>query len=136
MRRSRPWLVALLLALLPGLLLAEGEHLRFCLHALVGVDDGCATAGSDTPGCCGEAREGPSVTCQQPCDGCCVEIAGQARERSAPAPSASWTTGALLCLPPRHETAPVLVAPLAQRAPYAFSGAPAPPQAPQTPLRI
>jgi hypothetical protein len=97
-------LFALLLALLPGLLLTGSEHLRVCLHGLIGLADACETpAGQDgLPDCCGDLPEGPIVSSQQSCEGCCVELAAQATDPSAPAPSVP-SHAAPFDLPPAGE---------------------------------
>ena len=130
--------IALILALLPGLLLAEGERLRVCLHSLVGLEEACSGMQQASSSCCSpedsaELTLRSDAACE---DGCCVELTGQAKERTAPAPRSGSSALATFALPPRLELAAVSLAPA--RAPSARAWiAPAshPGRAP-TPLRI
>lgn len=130
-------LVALLIALLPGLLLTGSEHLRLCLHGLIGLADACETADAQesVPDCCGNVPEGPTVSDEQPCEGCCVELAAQETDAAAPAPSSTGQVTPLDLPPaPAHigSRPPRVVAHRVERRPAEAgraSGAP-------TPLRI
>lgn len=129
--------IVLILALLPGLLLAEGERLRVCLHALMGQEAACPGMQEASSSCCSDSDSGePTLRDDGPCEGCCVELAGQARERAAPAPRSVSTALAVFALPPRLDLAALSLAVV--HAPWARTWvAPAsPPGRAPTPLRI
>ena len=128
--------IVLILALLPGLLLAEGERLRVCLHALVGLADGCQVQADALPSCCAVAdAAGPVLKDARPCEGCCVELAAQATPQTAPAPRSSVDSHVVLALPPHIG---ITLVPLAAPAPCArvWRAPTSPPGRAPTPLRI
>jgi|SRR5688572_4990339 len=130
--------IVLILALLPGLLLAEGERLRVCLHHLTGQADICVKQTQATSGCCAaQDFEGPVWAGEpSPCDGCCVELAGQATERTGPAPRAGSSSALVFALPPRVEVAALILAPACAPSARAWLAPSQPPGRAPTPLRI
>ena len=129
--------IVLILALLPGLLLAEGERLRVCLHALVGLADGCQVQADALPSCCTVADStGPVLKDATPCEGCCVELAAKGTEHAAPAPRSGVESNVILALPPQIGIAALL--PIAAHAPAAraWLAPTSPPGRAPTPLRI
>jgi len=129
--------LVLLLALLPGLLLSEGERLRVCLHALIGAGELCSEMAAAGSGCCGAVTtQGPTLQSQGACEGCCVQLAGQATERTAPAPSSGSAHATTLALPPRTEISVLASAPRPEPARRSPPATTSPPGRAPTPLRI
>jgi hypothetical protein len=129
--------IALILALLPGLLLAEGERLRICLHALVGQAEACHAMAEAPSSCCAAPDSGePVLKDATPCEGCCVELAPQGTEHVAPAPRSGVESNLLPALP--AEIGIAVLAPVAAPAPAArvWRAPTSPPGRAPTPLRI
>ena len=85
--RTRSGVLLLLLALLPGLGLAQGASLRVCLAALVGGGD-CCTPAEDAASCCSRDPAAPGERARassESCSLCCVELSDEgAVARTAP----------------------------------------------------
>src|SRR6476619_5705312 len=98
-RAARIGRIALILALLPGLLLAEGERVRLCLHSLLGRAAACPETEALPSWCAAPRSDGPVLKASRPCQGCCVELAAHRTERVAPAPRSGVESSVMLALP-------------------------------------
>ena len=136
-RAARIGRIALILALLPGLLLAEGERLRVCLHSLLGQADACHAMADSPSSCCADAdSKGPVLKDATTCSGCCVELAAQGTQQTAPAPRSGVESSVIFALPPQIGIAALV--PVAAPAPAArvWRAPTSPPGRAPTPLRI
>lgn len=98
--RPRRLLIAVLVALLPGIALAGVGGLRICLSALAGLGD-CCEPSADAPSCCSKSTVHSEAPAEMPaeapgeddCAWCCVEL-----EQGAPIADASARDGAPIVL--------------------------------------
>jgi len=136
-RAARIGRIALILALLPGLLLAEGERLKVCLHSLLGQADACHAMAEAPRSCCADSDfKGPVLKDATTCSGCCVELAAQATPQTAPAPRSSVDSHVVFALPPQIRIAALVTIAAPVLAARNWRAPTSPPGRAPTPLRI